>query len=346
MRHKLLLADDSVTIQRVIELTFADEDVQVLVAGDGRQAIERVQADRPDIVLADIGMPERDGYEVAAFIKGNPELASIPVLLLTGAFEPLDEHRARAAGCDGVLVKPFEPQLVINRVKELLARGPSSIRAQPAPSGVEPGAAAPRSSAEQASATPPPQGIEAPPAADSQRPREPLPAKPVPAPPEPPGDGTGSSLEDYFDRLDAAFANIGAPPPSHPATLGHEEITAVVGDLDRATPERPPALDPLTSWDPDITVGFTPAHQPHLADAFAALLAAEQGHVPPPVAAPPPAPAVISEDTIDEVVRRVIARMGDESMRQLVLDTAERLVREEIERIKRLGDPGASQSGA
>ena len=72
-------------------------------------------------MLADVGMPERDGYEVAAFIKGDPELAHIPVLLLTGAFEPIDEARARAVGCDGVLVKPFEPQMVISRVRDLLA---------------------------------------------------------------------------------------------------------------------------------------------------------------------------------------------------------------------------------
>jgi len=103
MPHKLLLADDSVTIQRVIELTFADEDVQVIAVGDGRQAIERIEADRPDIVLADVGMPERDGYEVAAFVKTTPHLAHIPVLLLTGAFEPVDEQRAAAVGCDGVL---------------------------------------------------------------------------------------------------------------------------------------------------------------------------------------------------------------------------------------------------
>src|SRR4051794_26665315 len=121
MSHKLLLADDSVTIQRVIELTFADEDVQVIAVGDGQKAIASIQTDRPDIVLADVGMPERDGYEVAAFIKGSPELAHIPVLLLTGAFEPIDDARARAVGCDGVLVKPFEPQMVINRVKDLLA---------------------------------------------------------------------------------------------------------------------------------------------------------------------------------------------------------------------------------
>jgi CheY-like chemotaxis protein len=98
MPHKLLLADDSVTIQRVIELTFADEDVQVIAVGDGKQAINRAQQDPPDIILADVGMPERDGYEVATFIKQTPELKHIPVLLLTGAFEPIDEGRARAAG--------------------------------------------------------------------------------------------------------------------------------------------------------------------------------------------------------------------------------------------------------
>ena len=135
MPYKLLLADDSVTIQRVIELTFADEDVQVLAVGDGKKAMASIQTDRPDIVLADVGMPEHDGYEVAAFIKTHPELAHIPVLLLTGAFEPVDEARARAVGCDGVLVKPFEPQMVINRVKDLLAgRRPAGLWTVTAPS--------------------------------------------------------------------------------------------------------------------------------------------------------------------------------------------------------------------
>src|SRR3954467_13085959 len=121
MGHKLLLAADSVTIQRVIERTCADEDVQVIAVGNGQQAIERAERERPDIVLADVGMPERDGYEGAAFIKGSPALRHVPFVLLTGAFEPIDETRARAVGCDGVLVKPFEPQMVISRVKDLLA---------------------------------------------------------------------------------------------------------------------------------------------------------------------------------------------------------------------------------
>jgi len=120
MAPTLLLADDSLTIRRVIELTFADENIRVVTVADGGEAIARIAAEPPDIVLADVGMPEKDGYEVAAFVKGDPKLAHIPVLLLTGAFEPVDTPRARAIGCDGVLVKPFEPQLVISRVRELL----------------------------------------------------------------------------------------------------------------------------------------------------------------------------------------------------------------------------------
>ena len=132
--HTLLLADDSVTIQRVIELTFADEDVQVVAVSDGDQAIERLKAATPlDIVLADIGMPGKNGYEVAQYIRQSPKLSHIPVVLLTGAFEPVDQALAAEAGCDGVLAKPFEPQLVISRVKELLAKRhqlPASINAE------------------------------------------------------------------------------------------------------------------------------------------------------------------------------------------------------------------------
>src|SRR6476620_10254853 len=94
----LLLADDSVTIQRVIELTFADEAITVVAVSDGDQAIERIEADPPDIVLVDIGMPGRTGYEVAKHIKESPRLKHIPVLLLTGAFEPVDQAKAAAAG--------------------------------------------------------------------------------------------------------------------------------------------------------------------------------------------------------------------------------------------------------
>ena len=122
MLKKILLADDSITIQKVIELTFSDEDFEVVTVGNGRLAIERLPEARPDLVLCDIIMPEKDGYEVCDFIKKTPSMAHIPVLLLTGAFEPFDQDRANRVGCDGFLAKPFEPQTLIAKVKDLLSQ--------------------------------------------------------------------------------------------------------------------------------------------------------------------------------------------------------------------------------
>ena len=294
MTPKLLLADDSVTIQRVIELTFAEENVEVVAVGDGKEAIDRVQADPPDIVLADIGMPERDGYEVAEFIKRDPRLAHIPVLLLTGAFEPVDDARARAIGCDGVLVKPFEPQMVISRVRELLG----NARVQPATAAA--GVAASRPS--------PPATASAP--------------------------AQGAALEDYFDRLDAALANLGdASGPGPLERMPVEDSTPSQVGSSTATNVPPVELPRAAPATPEATLE-TPAGALPLHAAFAALLAAEQGK---PVAVPLPVPEPLSEETVEEIVSRVVARMGDDKMRALVLDTAERLVREEIDRIKRHG---------
>src|SRR5688572_25465029 len=144
MGKKILLADDSITIQKVIELTFSDEDFEVVTVGNGRLALERVQESPPDILLCDIIMPEKDGYDVCDFVKKNPALAHIPVLLLTGAFEPFDQERAARVGCDGFLAKPFEPQTLIAKVKELLARSkPATTAAVAAPAPPPPVMATP-----------------------------------------------------------------------------------------------------------------------------------------------------------------------------------------------------------
>ena len=409
MPHKLLLADDSVTIQRVIELTFADEDVHVLAVGDGKKAIESIQAERPDIVLADVGMPERDGYDVAEFIKRNPQLANIPVLLLTGAFEPIDETRARAVGCDGVLVKPFEPQMVINRVKDLLAgrRSGGLWGAKSAPG---------------------PDVAPAPAEKDANS-----------QPATPASSVASASLEEYFDRLDAAFASVEAAtdarsvasampqpatPPvpfgttSAPAGLSTDDLPGwdpdLSGDPKRAEPaaaapvqspatEAPPVQRPapiplsttpapapppaqapepsaqpatpavssppiaittakppadvpvpvqaaqppdrptLASVTPSLTESpstapspaGTPlpgtASVPSLADAFAALLSAEQGRRVSPSTV---GQLAIADDALEEIIGKVIARMTDRVVRDAVIDVAERLVREEIDRIK------------
>ena len=247
MSHTLLLADDSVTIQRVIELTFADEDVRVIAVGDGQQAIDRVTADPPDIVLADTGMPERDGYDVATFIKENPALAHIPVVLLTGAFEPVDGDRARQAGCDAVLVKPFEPQVVINRVRELLAgrsapgdpAASSQIDVVPAPDDATD---APMPHAETAWHPPAPDRDET---VDLEAIPSSLETEVVP-PAETNGHAVASDdpLEDYLERMDEAFDRLEAgeePVASGPGSTAGEEPPLAV----QATPAAETDLDPL-----------------------------------------------------------------------------------------------------
>jgi CheY-like chemotaxis protein len=286
----LLLADDSVTIQRFIELTFADEDISVIAVGNGDHAIATIRHSPPDIVLADVGMPGRSGYEVARHVKHTPALAHIPVLLLTGAFEPIDQTRAVEVGCDGVLTKPFEPQVVVRRVKELL-------------SASRPGSAPPRPFDD---------------VGTFERSRV--------------AEGSVARLDDYFERLDQAFAaRLADPPPPEP---------------ERPWPPLMDARDRFGSGTPPAQTSTVSDRS--LAGAFSALLAAEQAgsaadaftdwvsSAPESAASAPQ--FEVTDALIDTIVRRVLDRLSDTVVRDAVAalasTTAERLVREEIERIK------------
>ena len=107
---KLLLADDSVTIQRVIELTFSGEDVDVLTASDGEEAVARIAADKPDIVLADIGMPKRSGYDVLRELRSDESCAGMKVIMLTARAQDRDVDVGFSLGADDYITKPFSPQ--------------------------------------------------------------------------------------------------------------------------------------------------------------------------------------------------------------------------------------------
>lgn len=305
MAAKLLLADDSVTIQRVIELTFSDEDVDVIAVGDGEAAIARLEADPPDVVLADVGMPGRDGYEVAEYVQAHPRLSHIPVLLLTGAFDPVDELRAREAGCAGVLVKPFEPQMVIARVRQLLAGGRAA------------GAAAVASST-------PPDGA-------ASSPTDAL----LAAPPNIDAGASGRGVDDYFDRLDAAFANLAGADTTTPRA-GTSDAAPIQPAQDAPAPAlsvTAPAPHPATQPPTQPDVGVS------MADAFAALLAVEQGEPAPALALGGLMPPV-SDDLVEAVTRRVAAEVAERVVRDIAPDMvsriAEKLVRDEIERLKAL----------
>lgn len=119
--RRLLLADDSITIQKVVNLTFADEGIEVLVAKDGEAALAKFTENSPDLVMADVNLPGLDGYEFCEIIKQNVATSKIPVILLVGTFEPFDESRAQLARADGYLTKPFQSiRQLVGKVTTLL----------------------------------------------------------------------------------------------------------------------------------------------------------------------------------------------------------------------------------
>ncbi|HEY7113848.1 MAG TPA: response regulator [Thermoanaerobaculia bacterium] len=121
MPKKILLADDSLTIQKVVELTFSDSEYDLVCVGNGLRALEKVREARPDLILADVVMPEKNGYEVCEAIKGDPQTSRIPVILLTGTFEPFDRQRADRIGADAIVSKPFDSQQLLRQVEALLS---------------------------------------------------------------------------------------------------------------------------------------------------------------------------------------------------------------------------------
>jgi len=121
MRH-LVLADDSTTIQKVIQLSFADEEFEIHTFSNGTGALEFLRNYGSDIVLADISLPHLDGYDLCREIRQDPRTSGLPVVLLAGTFEPFDADRAQDVGYTSLLVKPFETGRLVDLVKKLARR--------------------------------------------------------------------------------------------------------------------------------------------------------------------------------------------------------------------------------
>ncbi len=362
MPPKLLLADDSVTVQRVIALTFAGEGLEVVAVGDGDEAVARIDQERPDIVLADLSMPGRDGYGVAEYVKRSPaHVANTRVVLLTGAFEPVEESRSRQLGIDGVLAKPFEPQVAIGLVKRLLAQAPlapAASSAWGAESGHELRGAGGSAAVMQTAAMTGESGL----ATD-------LPG--VPATDAADTPGSARALDDYFRRLDEALLSAGLEASPAVPTMTAPAAEAPSGDAETLVvpaPPRQPATVPPADETPapePSTLEHTMSPEPFgagraratsepaapttagvsLVDAFAALLAVEEGREPEVQLSGKTedgggrqATGVDLDALADAVAQRVLEKMTDTRVREIVservTEIAERLVREEIERIK------------
>lgn len=299
MSSTLLLADANTAVQRIVAMTFAGEDVTVVSVGDGEQAIARIAAEPPDIVLADVTLPGRDGYEVAAFVKGRPDLAHIPALLLAGALDPVDADRAADARCDGVIAKPFEPQQVVARVRELLG-GATGSPTQTVPGVPRPierlidprsaGSSVPQFDEEtplrivKPSTTEPvvaatPDGEEEPTWPEPAAWPEPLESSsatqssltPPSTPPTPPELGD-DPLGDYFDQLDASFGSGDSPSGNGRSSATDDDdertdlptLTSVLGDLSPRPKQRSNGPGGLSLPKEDVLFGAAPVEPPDI----------------------------------------------------------------------------------
>lgn len=373
MKRRILLADDSVTIQKVIELTFLDEDYEVKAVSNGDAAIAALAEVRPDFVIADVHMPGANGYEVCRRAKQTHP--GVPVLLLVGTFEPFDEGQMRQVGADSFLKKPFDSQELLERVESLLGQGAAPAAQVPPPLPEVP-------------AFPAPAAVPAPAARPSF-------ASELPPFELPPLGETGSEFSfepspgpEPFDR-EPSF-DLG-PPPSFAV---REEEPIFTFDEPAAEPLRPaepfawaipaPAeaspsasLDEPLTWNPppaEPEWSVTPAEPEWNVEATEPPAAAEWASPAPPVqppeelapapvytaaapvwqapaAEPQPAAAApassngggeLSDEDVDRIARRLVELLGDRAIRdvawEVVPDLAEVIIRDRLRELESQAD--------
>ena len=257
MRRTILLADDSPTIQRLVTNTFADGDYDIVSVSNGEAAIRKFDEIQPHVVLADIYMPGKNGYEVCAYVRQHPQFGETPVVLLVGAFDAFDEEKARESGATSNITKPFEPQALVSLVESVLPESQSAPRAfvNVAPvappavhDAVPPQLASPTIETydeltpgviEMAAPQPPPLHNAAP---------EPLP--PPPPPPAPPEAlETEAPQDDDLLGLENLFAE---PIPTPSFVLSEQDIDRIA---DRVIQRISPQVIESLAWEivPDLT---------------------------------------------------------------------------------------------
>ncbi len=136
MPKSVFVIDDSATMRKVFEMTFAGEDIAVVTHDGSDGALSRARELRPNAIIVDINLPGTSSYDLVKSLRGEPNLSAVPVYLLYSDHSPLDEAAARAAGAQGAVLKPFDSQAMIDRIRQSIsgaAAAPTTAKAAPAP---------------------------------------------------------------------------------------------------------------------------------------------------------------------------------------------------------------------
>lgn len=140
---KVLVVDDSLSVRKVVERTLEAKGMQVLSAASGSEALRRIEQDEPDLVICDVMIPDRDGYQICQFVKSHPRLGKIPVILISGAVNRSALERAAPFQPNDVMLKPFSSDDLVRKIAELLPVPVGAASGSPAPPGQAPAAPAP-----------------------------------------------------------------------------------------------------------------------------------------------------------------------------------------------------------
>jgi len=333
MSIKILLADDSITIQKVVGIIFGGEEYALTVVDNGKAAVDKARELNPDILLIDALMPGMSGYEVCEAVRATPALANKPILLLTGSFEPFDEDKAKSCGADDFLAKPFESQQIVNKVKNLIEQSASAV----ATATVEPEAfEEPQAVPEVEVAEPAPAVAEEAPAGEdiwgAFTEPEATATETVevgaPAEEEPAGDGTGSQ---WIPVEEETFAFQEETPAEAPAMAA---VVSAFGDVEFEETPAEPEVEPVAPVAPAPAVDFVEQEVEIEEPAPAAPVAvpAVEAPVAAPVAVAAPA---MSEEQLRAAIMGASREVIERIVWEVVPDLAEVMIREAIEKIKR-----------
>lgn len=272
MTRKVLLAEDSVTMQQLVAMTLATTDVNITSVASGREALAKANEMRPDLILADMSMPDMDGFEMCEALKADPNTAAIPVVLLGGA-AGVDQQRVDAVGAAGVITKPFESQSLIDQVRSLAQAADRAEVAVATPPVATPATPQP--------ATPPPVAGELP-----QAPPKPAAQPAAPAPPAQPAQPAAQPPQPVAQPAQPEPpAPVAQPEP--PAPVTQPEPPAPVAQPAPTPPQAPPPLSEPTTPQP-ISQPVPPATPQPVSPPPTMEPAAASPHAAPEPASPGP----------------------------------------------------------
>ena len=304
MGKRILLADDSVTIQKVVELTFMDEDYEVVAVSNGDDAVARLADAQPDLVIADVHMPGANGYEVCRRVKQLRP--GTPVLLLVGTFEPFDANEAKGAGADSYLKKPFDSQELLQRAHDLI-----DAASKPAPEAAIAATPADEMDLWHAQDVVPDEEDEGELYGAAVAAEE---------PPGPLGQAVPDELVIEASPWTEAEEDPGAAQPWTPPAPSQPS----------GTPERPAA--------PVFSAGFAATAAAAGTSAAAASTPSPAAAAPAPSSAAP-ANGSLSDADVDRIARRVVELLGDQLVREVawevVPDMAELVIKDRLRELER-----------